>query len=91
MPQIFDRLVNQLKGKVTNPHAVAMSRLQKSGILDSHGKLTEKGKQRQAMGADGRAKDRAAKASGGKHKAGDYSYNRATNMATLRKNRKRKR
>jgi hypothetical protein len=46
------------------------------------GKLTSKGKARQALGADGRAKDRAAKQSG--RKTSDYKYNKQTNRATLK-------
>lgn len=48
----------------------------------SGGKLTAKGKARQALGAAGRAKDRAAKESG--RKASAYKYNAKTNRATLK-------
>jgi hypothetical protein len=41
--------------------------------------LTTEGKKRQAMGASGRAKDRAAKKQGGK--PSDYTYNPRTNVA----------
>lgn len=50
--------------------------------MDSKGKLTSDGKKRQAMGASGRAKDRAAKKSG--HSTNDYKYNKKTNRATLK-------
>jgi len=86
MPKIMERLVSQLKakGNVDNPYAVATSQLQKHGILKKGTQeLTPKGQQRQAMGAAGRAKDRAAKASSG-HKPGDYGYNPRTNQATLK-------
>lgn len=85
MPAIYDRLVKQMTAKgVKNPHAAATAQLQKSGILKKGTKkLTAKGKKRQAMGAAGRAKDKAAKASG--RKASSYKYNPRTNRATLKK------
>jgi hypothetical protein len=46
------------------------------------GKLTSKGKARQALGAAGRAKDRAAKNSG--RKTSEFKYNAKTNRATLK-------
>lgn len=60
---------------------MAAALLQKRGQL-SGGKLTAKGKKRQAMGASGRAKDRAAKASG--RKTSEYNYSSKTNRATLK-------
>jgi hypothetical protein len=85
MPKILDRLVSQLKAKgVANPHAVATSQLQKAGVLKKGSqKLTPKGAKRQAMGAEGRAKDRAAKASG--RKPSEFKYSKKTNRATLKK------
>lgn len=47
------------------------------------GTLTAKGQERQALGNDGRAKDRAAKLSG--KPASSYKYNAKTNSATLKK------
>jgi len=84
MPKILDRLVNQLKAKnVANPYAVATSQLQKSGVLKKGTqKLTPKGAKRQAMGAEGRAKDRAAKYSG--KKSSEFVYSKKTNRATLK-------
>lgn len=61
---------------------MAYALLKKQGNMDASGKLTSKGKKRQAMGAAGRAKDRAAKASGRSAKA--YKYNKRTNRATLK-------
>jgi hypothetical protein len=89
MPKIFERLISQLKAKgVKNPHAVATSQLQKSGVLKKGTrKLTPKGTKRQAMGAAGRAKDRAAKASSGR-KASDFKYNPRTNRAVVRRKKK---
>lgn len=87
MPKILDRLVSQLKAKGMpegKAFAVANKTLQKSGNFKPDTQtLTAKGEKRQAMGAAGRAKDRAAKASGN-HKAGEYAYNPRTNRATLK-------
>ena len=87
MPQIMDRLVSQLKKKGMNraqAYAVATKTLQKSGSLKKgSNKLTSKGKKRQAMGASGRAKDRAATKSG-KSKS-SYVYSKKTNRATLKR------
>jgi len=88
MPKIQERLVGQLMGKgMPKPQAfaVATSQLQKAGDLKpGTAQLTPKGAKRQAMGAAGRAKDRAAKASG--HKATDYKYNQMKNTARLKTN-----
>lgn len=85
-PKILKRLEGQLEDKgmsVGSAAAIARSTLQKSGVLKSGSqKLTKKGKKRQKMGADGRAKDRAAKKSG--RKASEYKYNPRNNQATLR-------
>lgn len=90
MPAILERLVSQLKadGKgEQQAYAIATSQLQKHGILDHHGELTAKGLKREQLGPSGRAKDRAAKASGGKHKPSDFRYDSKSNQATLRKRR----
>ncbi len=88
MPRIYERLVGQLRAKgmpTAKAHAVAASALQKAGDLKKGTlELTEKGRKRQAMGAAGRAKDRAAHASSG-HTPEDYAYNARTNRATLKK------
>lgn len=77
------RLTRQLASKgLKNAKAVADSLLEKRGQLKD-GKLTEKGKARQSLGNDGRAKDRASKTSG--RPASDYKYNPKTNQATLKK------
>lgn len=85
---ILKRLVEQLQRKgmsVGSANAIARKTLQASGNLKKGSdEMTEKGKKRSKMGAAGRAKDRAAKASG--HKASEYSYNPRTNRATLKKN-----
>jgi hypothetical protein len=83
MPKLLERLVSQLEAKgmpKSKAFAVATSTLQKSGNLKpGTQQLTPKGKKREDMGAAGRAKDRAAKANGGK--ASDYKYNQLTNRA----------
>lgn len=87
MPKILERLVSQLKEKgmdKNRAYAVATSSLQRSGVLKKGTQdLTAKGKTRQAMGAAGRAKDRAAKASGKAPSA--YTYNQMANTARLKK------
>jgi hypothetical protein len=89
MPAILERLVQQLqaKGKSKSAaYAIATSTLQKSGSLKKGSQeMTAKGKKRSAMGAAGRAKDRAAKARGGK--PSDYTYNQLTNAARKKKGR----
>ena len=88
MPQLLERLVQQLMDKghsKSEAYAIATAQLQKSGSLNKHAELTNKGAKRQAMGAEGRAKDRASKASGGRHKPSDYGYSKRTNQSTLRK------
>jgi hypothetical protein len=87
MPKILNRLVGQLEKKGMNQgqaFAVATKTLQKSGSLKPGSQdMTAKGKARSAMGAAGRAKDRASAASG--HSKGDYKYNQLTNTARLKK------
>lgn len=86
MSKIEDRLVRQLSAKgVKNAKGLAHAELLKHGSITPNGTLTAKGKERQAMGNDGRAKDREARDSGGKHKPSDYTYDAKTNRATLRK------
>jgi len=86
MPKLLDRLVSQLKAKgmpESEAFAIATKQLQKAGDLKpGTQELTPKGKIRQDMGAAGRAKDRAAKASG--HKTSDFKYNQLTNRARLK-------
>lgn len=86
MPKILERLVGQLEAKgmpKSQAFAVATSAQQKAGNLKpGTQELTAKGAKRQAMGAAGRAKDRAAKASGGK--PSDYTYNPQTNRGRKR-------
>ena len=72
-------LVNRLTSQVGSKK-MAIAILKKRGHVDAKGKLTAAGRKRQSLGAAGRAKDRAAKTSGGK--ASQYKYNPRTNRAT---------
>ena len=87
MPAILERLVSQLRAKghdQQSAYAIATKTLQRSGSLKPGStEMTAKGKKRSAMGAAGRAKDRAAKASG--RKPGDFKYNQLNNTARLKK------
>ncbi len=71
--KLLERLAKQ-----TGSKSMAAGILNKRGHMKGN-ELTAEGQKRQAMGADGRAKDRAAKAGGGK--PSDYSYNAKTNIA----------
>ena len=53
------------------------------GHMTADGKLTAEGRKRDAMTAEERAKDRAAKRSG--KPASKYTYNPASNTASLRR------
>lgn len=83
MPKILDRMVSQLRAKgydKKSAYAIATSSLQKSGNLKKgSNKATAKGKKRGAMTPAARAKDRAAKKSGGK--PSDYKYKASNNTA----------
>jgi hypothetical protein len=91
MPAILDRLVSQLKqnGKSEEEaFAIATASLQRSGNLKKGStKATPKGERRGKMSPAERAKDRAAKKSGGK--ASDYKYNKHNNSAVKGKVNKR--
>lgn len=84
MPQnLVDRLTSQLAAKgVKDAKGEAISILKSRGHLDDSGVLTKEGAKRQALGPDGRAKDRASKLSG--KPASAYKYNPKTNQATLK-------
>ena len=86
MPKILERAVSQIQAKgadKSKAYAIATKSLQKAGDLKPGSQeLTAKGAKRQAMGAAGRAKDRAAKANGGK--PSDYTYNSKNNQARKR-------
>jgi hypothetical protein len=77
MVKLVKRLAQQV-GSESMAYALLTKRGQMKG-----GKLTAEGKKREAMGASGRAKDRAAKAGGGS--PSDYVYSSKTNRATRKK------
>jgi hypothetical protein len=83
MPKILERVVSQLEAKgmpKSQAFAVGTSAMQKAGNLKpGTQELTPKGAKRQAMGAAGRAKDRAAKEQNAK--ASEFTYNPRTNRA----------
>jgi hypothetical protein len=83
-PKILTRLTQQLAARgVPNAAVVAREQLTRHGILHpGTDRLTFYGSQREALGPAGRAKDRAAHASG--RKPSDYQYNPKTNRATLK-------
>lgn len=87
-PKILTRLKSQLRAKGMNPgqaEAVATKKLQQAGNLKpGTQQATAKGVRRGAMGAAGRAIDRAVQASGGRHSKADYVYSKKTNRATLK-------
>jgi hypothetical protein len=75
-------LVKRLAAQVGD-ESLAYALLKKRGDTNAEGKLTTKGKKRDAMTASQRAKDRAAKENGRKPK--DYTYSPQTNRATLKR------
>ena len=77
------QLVKRLAAQVGD-EGMAMGLLKKRGDVDAKGALTAKGEKRNNMTAAQRAKDRAAKTSGGK--PSDYSYNLKTNTAKRKPN-----
>lgn len=85
MPQkLVDRLTSQIaaEGKpVAAARKIAVDQLERRGHL-KNGELTAEGKKREALGAAGRAKERAAKYYGGK--PSDYVFNSRTNNARKR-------
>ena len=83
-PPLLERLTNQLASQgFKDPRTVALDILQSRGQAKADGTLTPAGAKRDALGAEGRALDRAAKRSG--RPASDFKYNKATNAATLKK------
>lgn len=76
--KLLDRLTKQVGSK-----GMAIGLLKKRGDMKPGSTdLTTKGKKREALGPAGRARDRAAKASG--HKPTDYSYNSTKNSTRLK-------
>lgn len=85
--QLVERLTEQMrtqKNPPKDPQAAAIAMLQARGQMDKDGKtLTAAGQARDAMTAEQRAKDRAAKRTGASPSA--FSYNPKTNAATFRR------
>ena len=82
MAKIVERLVSQLTANgmpKDKAYAVATKKMQEAGNIDKSGKETAKGKKRGSMTPAQRAKERAAKTSGGK--PSDYKYNKHNNSA----------
>jgi hypothetical protein len=80
-----NQLVKRLTAQVGS-EGMAIALLKKRGDMEPGStKLTPKGQKRNAMTAEERAKDRAAKASTTAHPAKDFTYSPRTNRATLRK------
>lgn len=78
------RLTRQLAGRGQKGAAgMAHALLVKRGDINADGSLTAHGEQRQALGAAGRAKDRASKQSG--RPPSDYKYDPHTNRARIKK------
>ena len=75
--QLVDRLMAQVGSK-----AMAIGILKKRGDMTDSGKLTAKGKSRNNMTAEERAKDRASKASGKPDSS--FIYNPKTNTTKLK-------
>lgn len=76
--KLLERLTAQVGDK-----GLAIAILQKRGHLKADGKTyTKEGMRRNAMTAEERAKDRAAKAAGRPEK--DFKYNPKTNTAKLK-------
>lgn len=76
--QLVDRLAAQVGDR-----DMAVGILKKRGHLDAAGNLTAKGRERNQMTAEERAKDRAAKAT--KKSPSKFKYNPLTNRATLKR------
>lgn len=82
---LMKRLITQLRrdGKsAKDAGAIAAFKMRQAGNLDKSNKLTSKGKERQGMGAAGRAKSRAAKKHG--RKASEFKYSATANRATMK-------
>jgi hypothetical protein len=84
---IVERLTSQIQAQgksKKDAQAIAVARLRNTGSLKKNGAgLTAKGKEKQALGAAGRAKQRAADKLN--RKPSDFKYNPRTNRATLKK------
>ena len=84
--QLVQRLTEQLRTQKSPPKDVegaARAILQARGHMNKDGTLTAAGQKRNAMTAEERALDRAAKRTGRQKSA--FTYNPRTNSAKLRK------
>ena len=75
--QLVDRLMAQVGDR-----GMAIGILKSRGDMNASGELTAKGRARNNMTAEERAKDRASKATG--KPAGSFKYNPATNSTRLK-------
>lgn len=75
--QLVDRLMAQVGSR-----SLAIGILKKRGDMNASGELTAKGRSRNNMTAEERAKDRASKATG--KSPNSFSYNPATNRTKLK-------
>ena len=83
-PPLLERLTSQLASQgFKDPRTAALDILQSRGQAKADGTLTPAGAKREALGAEGRALDRAATRTG--RPASNFKYNKATNAATLKK------
>lgn len=67
---LMDSLKQQLRAKGHDEnaaHALAIEIMTKQGTLDADGNLTDKGRERERLGREGRAVDRMAKQTGRPH------------------------
>lgn len=86
MSKLQERLTRQLASRgVKGAKNVALGLLKKRGHVNEDGSLTPEGSKRQALGNDGRAKDRAAKATKASDKPSDFKYDPRTNKAKKKK------
>jgi len=84
--ELEKRLTRQLAAQgQDDAEGLARRLLISRGHITSDGSLTTKGAERDHLGPEGRAKDRASKASGRVHLQREYTYDPKTNVAKLRK------
>ena len=83
-PPLLERLTSQLASQgFKDPRQAALDILQSRGQAKADGTLTPAGAKRDALGAEGRALDRAATRTG--RPASDFKYDPKTNAATRKK------
>ena len=83
--ELEKRLTRQLAAQgQADAAGLAHGLLLDRGHIKPDGSLTTKGAERDHLGPEGRAKDRASKASGRAHLQREYVYDPKTNRAKLR-------